>query len=177
MAPSGSPGLRPPWGAAGRSAAIARLIEAQAADPAALIEVLHRVQLLEGYLDPSALHQVACGLALPLSQVYGVASFYHLFRLQPPARQCWSVCFGTACFVLGAPVLLAAVEARLGAVAGGWELRRRGCLGACGRWPLLQLNGAAPVALCPTPAALEAGLTALGLPALRQSAPVAMVSR
>jgi len=93
-------------------AAISREIRRHGADPAALIEVLHQVQLRESYLAAGALHQVARELRLPLSRVYGVASFYHLFRLTPPPRHRLAVCHGTACFVNGAEVLEAMLRAQ-----------------------------------------------------------------
>lgn len=144
-----------------------------AADPATLIEVLHQRQRQVGHLSPATLHQVACQLALPLSRVVGVASFYHLFRRRPPAPHRTTLCFGTACFVLGAPQLAAALEARLAAppngwelegsgweVEGsgwelerrGWELERSGCMGACGRYPLLRHNDDAPLPIPIQPA-------------------------
>ena len=104
-APDPDPGLA-------RMAAISREIRRRGADPAALIEVLHQVQLREGYLATGALHQVARELRLPLSRVFGVASFYHLFRLDPPPRRCLSLCHGTACFVNGAEQLEAILRAR-----------------------------------------------------------------
>jgi len=55
----------------------------------ALIETLHMVQSAFGYLDPEALRFVAVNLRVPLSRVYGVATFYHLFTLTPPARHTW----------------------------------------------------------------------------------------
>jgi len=106
MACSGSD----PGGA--RQAVISREIRRRGADPAALIEVLHQVQLREGYLAAGALHQVARELRLPLSRVFGVASFYHLFRLTPPPRHRLALCHGTACFVNGAEELEAILRAR-----------------------------------------------------------------
>jgi len=106
MACSGSD----PGGA--RQAVISREIRRRGADPAALIEVLHQVQLREGYLAAGALHQVARELRLPLSRVFGVASFYHLFRLTPPPRHRLALCHGTACFVNGAEELEAVLRAR-----------------------------------------------------------------
>ena len=66
-----------------------RLIRQQRGRADALIEVLHQVQELYGYLPPGALAQVARELKLPLARVFGVASFYHLFRLEAPtAHRC-----------------------------------------------------------------------------------------
>ena len=93
---------------------ISQLVAAQQGRAAGLIEVLHRLQALDGYLAKASLRQVAEELGLPLGQVYGVASFYHLFRLEPPQRHRCAVCLGSACFVLGAAHLAARLEQRLG---------------------------------------------------------------
>ena len=144
--------------------AIRRLIEARGTDPTTLIEVLHRVQKREGHLSAASLHQVACGLSLPLSQVLGVASFYHLFRRNPAATHRCAVCLGTACYVLGAHRLLAAVQTCL-ADAVGWEVERTGCLAACGATPVLRIDQQLPRHLAAEPGeALERALVALGLP-------------
>ena len=95
-----------------RQAAISREIRRCGGDPASLIEVLHQVQLREGHLAAGALHQVAKELRQPLSRVYGVASFYHLFRLSLPPRRRLTLCHGTACFVNGAEQLEAILRAR-----------------------------------------------------------------
>ena len=107
-----------------RQAAISWEIQRRGGDPAALIEVLHQVQLQEGHLSPGALHQVARELRLPLSRVYGVASFYHLFRLNPPPHHRLTLCHGTACFVNGAERLEAILRARFAVGVG--EPSRRG---------------------------------------------------
>lgn len=143
-----------------------------------LIEVLHAIQPLQGYLSRAALHQVARELGLPLSQVYGVASFYHLFSRQPPAAHRLAVCRGTACFVNGAPRLQALLAARLGLVgvggsggaggrAGDWDLVASGCQGSCGSQPVLRLDDGPAVAVpLEPPEACRAQLERLGVPVL-----------
>ncbi|MEB3199642.1 MAG: NAD(P)H-dependent oxidoreductase subunit E [Synechococcaceae cyanobacterium] len=108
-------------------------------DPDALIEVLHQLQQRLGHLSRPALGQVALALALPPSHVLGVASFYHLFRLQPPTPHRCAVCLGTACFVRGAGLAIEALRQRL--PQPGWSLEEVGCLGACSRGPVLQIDG------------------------------------
>ncbi len=123
----------------------------------ALIEVLHARQQLLGYLPAAVLAEVSRELALPLSKVQGVASFYHLFALEPPPRHRCAVCRGTACNVRGAARLLAALEQRLALRpgAGGWALEEVSCIGACSFGPLLLLDQQ----LCgPLPAADQAAL-------------------
>jgi len=84
----------------------------------ALIETLHTVQEYFGYLDKPSLRFVAASLRVPLSQAYGVATFYHFFTLKPPGKHTCLVCFGTACYIKGAGQLLAAAEASLNVKAG-----------------------------------------------------------
>ena len=93
---------------------IAQVIRQNGARADGLIEVLHQVQEIHGYLPAEALEQVARALRLPLSRVYGVASFYHLFHLEGPTEHRCAVCLGTACFVKGGADLAAQLEERLG---------------------------------------------------------------
>ena len=112
----------------------------------ALIEVLHRLQERQGWLDRDTLRQVARQLRLPLSHVVGVASFYHLFLLGQPTPHRCAVCLGSACFVRGALELSQALSERLGVELddprgdGCWSLQRVGCLGACGQAPVLVVD-------------------------------------
>lgn len=71
-------------GAASDDPRIAQVVRRHGARADALIEVLHQVQELHGYLSQESLRVVAVAMRLPLSRVHGVASFYHLFRLEPP---------------------------------------------------------------------------------------------
>ncbi|MGB9605643.1 MAG: NAD(P)H-dependent oxidoreductase subunit E, partial [Bryobacteraceae bacterium] len=84
----------------------------------ALIEALHSVQEAFGYLDEESLRYVARSLRLPLSAVYGAATFYHFFTLKPPGRHTCVVCTGTACHIKGAPELLGVIEREYGVKPG-----------------------------------------------------------
>jgi bidirectional [NiFe] hydrogenase diaphorase subunit len=108
--------------------------------PDSLIETLNQSQELYGHLSDDLLRHVARSLELPLSGVYGTASFYHLFRFQPPARHCCLVCTGTACHVLGAAALLAALEHEP-LQERGIELGSVRCIGTCSGAPLVVVDG------------------------------------
>lgn len=77
--------------------------------PDALIETLHTVQSAFGYLDGTSLRFVAHELHIPLSKVYGVATFYHAFTLKPEGHHRCVMCLGTACYVKGSQTILQAV--------------------------------------------------------------------
>jgi bidirectional [NiFe] hydrogenase diaphorase subunit len=114
----------------------------------ALIEVLHRAQESFGYLEDDVLIYIARGLKLPLSRVYGVATFYHLFTLKPSGVHTCVVCLGTACHVRGSSKLVAALEAELGIQMGETtpdkqiSLMLARCVGACGIAPVIVIDGA-----------------------------------
>ncbi|MFT3915269.1 MAG: bidirectional hydrogenase complex protein HoxE [Anaeromyxobacteraceae bacterium] len=109
--------------------------------PDALLEVLHGAQELFGFLSDDVLVYVGRALALPLSRVYGVATFYNLFSLKPKGEHTCTVCMGTACFVKGAGEILGAVEHAHGVKAGGTTADGKvsvvvaRCVGACGIAP------------------------------------------
>lgn len=113
----------------------------------ALLEILRVAQEAFGFLPEEVLVRVARGLHLPLSRVYGVATFYHLFTLRPRGVHTCTVCLGTACWVQGAGTLLGTAEDACGVVAG--ETTRDGrisvavvrCIGACGGAPVVAYDG------------------------------------
>jgi bidirectional [NiFe] hydrogenase diaphorase subunit len=114
----------------------------------ALIEVLHAVQDIYGYLAPAVLKRVADGLQLPPSRVMGVATFYHLFTFEARGDHTCTVCTGTACFVKGADALMAGVQ-RAFAVEpgstrsdGALSLLEARCIGSCGLAPVALVDGA-----------------------------------
>ena len=113
----------------------------------ALIEILHKAQASFGYLEPEILEYIARQLKLPLSRVYGVATFYHLFSLKPSGVHNCVVCLGTACYVKGGAKIIAAIETELGIKAGETtsdnqvSLSTARCIGACGIAPAVVFDG------------------------------------
>lgn len=108
----------------------------------ALIEALHSLQQYFGFLDKPGLTYIATTLRLPLSQVYGAATFYNHFSLKPQGKHACVVCTGTACFIKGAPELQKAVtrayEIKPGETTedGELSLMTARCFGACGLAPV-----------------------------------------
>lgn len=113
----------------------------------ALIEVLHTAQEAFGFLEDDLLIYVAQQLKLPLSWVYGVATFYHFFSLKPQGEHSCIVCMGTACYVKQAAQIVAALRAEFGIEPGQTTLDNQlsiasaRCLGSCGLAPVLVLDG------------------------------------
>ncbi|HZD59324.1 MAG TPA: bidirectional hydrogenase complex protein HoxE [Anaerolineae bacterium] len=124
-----------------------RTMRSHGYEPHALIQTLHTAQETFGYLDLETMKYVSAALRVPLSQVYGVATFYHFFTLKPHGEHTCVVCTGTACYIKGAQDLLDAVEDVTGAKPGETSadgkvsvLTAR-CLGACGLAPAAVLDG------------------------------------
>src|SRR3972149_537152 len=106
--------------------------------PGALIPALEEVQGITGYLPESVQRRVASGLDLPLSQVYGVTTFYSFFTMKPRGKHQIRICLGTACHVRGAKRNLEHVMETLKVARGectedrNFSLDVVRCLGACG---------------------------------------------
>jgi bidirectional [NiFe] hydrogenase diaphorase subunit len=113
----------------------------------ALIEILHKAQELFGFLEDDLLFFVASKLKLPPSRVYGVATFYHFFRLKPQGEHTCVVCMGTACYVKGADKIISAIEAQTKIKPGETtpdnklSLLTARCIGACGIAPAVTYDG------------------------------------
>ena len=113
----------------------------------ALNETLHTVQSSFGFLDMPAIKFVAQSLRVPLSQAYGVVTFYHFFSLKPPGKHTCTVCTGTACYIKGAEKLVAEAEKRLQIRTGQTtaddevSLATVRCVGDCGRAPVVLFDG------------------------------------
>lgn len=112
----------------------------------ALMPVLQGAQEIYGYLPIEVQKMVADGLDLPLSEVYGVSTFYAQFSLNPKGENKISVCLGTACYVKGAQQVFDRLCERLGIQGGECTPDRRfsleacRCIGACGLAPVMTVN-------------------------------------
>lgn len=122
------------------------VIEKHLSQPGGLMPVLQDAQEIYGYLPLEVQDIIAEGLNVPLSEVYGVATFYSQFSLIPKGENRISVCLGTACYVKGADKILAAVEKKLGIKSGEctedrlFSLDSTRCIGACGLAPVMMIN-------------------------------------
>jgi bidirectional [NiFe] hydrogenase diaphorase subunit len=115
--------------------------------PDALIETLHTVQNAFGYLDDTSLRFVARELDIPLSKVYGVATFYHAFTLKPEGHHRCILCQGTACYIKGSQTILQAVTRAYHIAPGETtedgeiSLLTARCLGSCSLAPAALMDG------------------------------------
>jgi len=112
----------------------------------ATMPVLQQAQEIYGYLPEEVQIMIAEGLGIPLSEVYGVVSFYTQFSLNPKGKYVISICMGTACYVKGSGDILARVEKVLGVKAGDitpdglFSIDATRCLGCCGLAPVMVIN-------------------------------------
>ena len=112
----------------------------------ALLPLLQEIQDETGYLPEEAIIKVAENLHLPTSKVYGVATFYDLFRFEPRGKYHLQVCRGTACHVMGSATVLQEMEKQLKLKPG--QTSRDGlfsldivrCMGACALGPVVSVN-------------------------------------
>lgn len=113
----------------------------------ALLEVLNSAQETFGYLSEDLLIYVANQLGVPLSRVYGVATFYHMFTFDPLGEHNCIICAGTACYVKGSDKIEQALSEAFGINAGEttpdglFSLTTARCLGSCGLAPVVVLDG------------------------------------
>ncbi len=120
-----------------------KIINRYSFDGSALIAILQEIEDLYGYLPAWVLRHVSEKLNVPLTQVYGVASFYDAFHLAPRGKHLIRVCLGTACYLRGSSRVLEALERELGIKDGDttpdleFTVQSVRCLGACALAPVM----------------------------------------
>lgn len=125
---------------------LSEIIDQYKGQRGALIPVLHKAQQVFGYLPEEVQVKIAEGLEVPISEVYGVVTFYSLFTMVPRGKNVITVCLGTACYVKGAGDIVEAFSRQLGIEVGQttedghFTLETSRCIGACGLAPVLTVN-------------------------------------
>ena len=114
--------------------------------PGAAMPALQYAQEIYGYLPIEVQRIVAEELEMPLEEIYGVATFYAQFSLNPKGQYKISVCLGTACYVKGSGKIYEKLQEKLG-ISGGectpdgkFSLDACRCVGACGLAPVMTIN-------------------------------------
>ena len=128
-------------------AAVDAVINHNCLKPGALIPVLEEVQEILGYVPKSIQSRIALGLRRPLSEVWGVVTFYSFFTTTPRGRHTVRCCLGTACYVRGSKSNLEKLSTLLHIEPGATTEDRRfsletvRCLGACALAPVVAADG------------------------------------
>jgi len=126
---------------------VSTIVDKHADELGGLIAIFQEIQARYGYIPPEALEMVARKTGRSLTDVYGVATFYHSFRLKPRGKHLCSVCQGTACHVRGGAKIAGEFSRQLGVRAGGttgdreFTLETVNCLGACALGPIVVVDG------------------------------------
>lgn len=126
--------------------ALRKVIAEYKGQQGATMPIMQAAQEIYGYLPEEVQIIIAEELDLPLSEIYGIASFYAQFTLNPKGKYRISVCLGTACYVKGSGTILEAIEKQLNIKAGGitpdgkFSLDTCRCVGACGLAPVIMIN-------------------------------------
>lgn len=123
-----------------------KVIDEHKNEPGATMPLLQKAQEIYGYLPEEVLKTISDNTGIPLEKLYGVATFYSQFSLNPKGRYKISVCLGTACYVKGSGDIYNALMEKLGIVGGEctpdgkFSLDACRCVGACGLAPVMLVN-------------------------------------
>ncbi len=123
------------------------ILESHPKDQASLIQILQEVQAEYNYLPEEVLTYIATALGLSPTTVFGVATFYAQFSLEPKGKYVIKVCDGTACHVRLSTPVYEAIKKKVGLVDGKFTtpdlkftVETVSCLGACGLAPVITVN-------------------------------------
>lgn len=125
---------------------IKKIIEATDGQAGAPIRVLQQVQEFIGYLPLEVLQAISKEMRIPLSELYGITSFYSFFTMVPKGKYVIQVCLGTSCYVKGGQKILDALNKNIDLESGGttpdgkFSLQTVRCIGCCGLSPVLAIK-------------------------------------
>ncbi len=122
------------------------IVEKYGGDKGQLVSILQDIQGEFCYLPKEALEEAAKLMDIPMSQVYGVATFFKAFSLTPRGRHLVKVCLGTACHVRGANKVVDKMELDLGIKRSEttsdlkYTLETVNCVGCCALGPMVMID-------------------------------------
>jgi NADH:ubiquinone oxidoreductase subunit E len=125
---------------------IQEMIDETGGQAGGIIQVLQQAQGLIGYLPAPVIKTISRDLKVPLSEVYGIISFYHFFSLVPKGKHVIQVCMGTSCYVKGGQRILNMLKKEWGLEPGGitadgrFSMETVRCLGCCGLSPVMAIG-------------------------------------
>ncbi|GAF75055.1 unnamed protein product [marine sediment metagenome] len=125
---------------------IQEMIDVTGGQAGALIRVLQQTQGLIGYLPATVIKTISRDLKIPLSEVYGIVSFYHFFTMVPKGKFVIQICMGTSCYVKGGQRILDTLKKDWGLEPGEitpdgrFSLETVRCLGCCGLSPVVAIG-------------------------------------
>ncbi len=123
------------------------IVERYKGDKSALISIFHELHETYGYLDEGIMRELAKKAGYQLSQVYGLATFFAQFRLEPVGEHLVRICHGTACHVRNAQGLIDETKRLLGIDSGGttedmrFTMETVNCVGTCALAPVVVVDG------------------------------------
>ncbi len=130
-----------------QEAALKKVIAELKDTKGALMPIMQHAQEIYGYLPIEVQTMISDETGIPLEKIYGVATFYAQFALQPKGKYQISVCLGTACYVKGSGKVYEKIQEILGisdgecTPDGKFSLDSCRCVGACGLAPVMMVNG------------------------------------
>lgn len=136
----------PTCGTPEQAQALLTWLEENQAMPGVALPALQTAQEIYGYVPREVQQMIADFLGRPLTEIYGISTFYSQFDLEPKGRNRISVCLGTACYIKGGNRIFQLLKEKLGVEDGGctadgrFSLDSCRCLGCCGMAPVIMIN-------------------------------------
>lgn len=114
--------------------------------PGGMLPIMQHAQEICGCVDEQVQHHISEKTGTPVSTIYGIATFYSQFTLQPKGKYAIGLCLGTACYVRGSQLVLDELEKQIGVKVGNttadgmFTLSATRCIGCCGLAPAMMIN-------------------------------------
>ena len=138
---------------------IDQIVDKHNGEASSLIQILLDIQSENHWLPAEALERVGERLAVPMTRIQHIATFYKAFSLVPKGRHEVHLCMGTACHVRGAGRVLDAIQDVIGIKPGETDLELKfslqtvNCLGCCALGPVVEIDGKTHGKMVPSKAA------------------------